>query len=164
MKKFHFAISMSVAIFPLLSIAKASDLQCARSSRDSLSISVEIAANKAKLGDKLPVRLTLRNTGNSLISLPAVMEAEDYWLRFEIIDVKGRRLRFSGPEVNKMFTKNAVSLLPGYFWGVEIEDLSLFYRFPTTGAYSIQAIYGRSPTGHCDMGEHKSPMIKLILN
>jgi hypothetical protein len=163
MKKFLAAIMVFLVFVATNAAAKANDIRCTHGGAVGLNVAIDIENHKMKLGDKIAVKVIVKNQGNSEILIPAVMEAEDYWLRFEIKNSVGKTLMFSGPEVNKMNTGKVISLLPGYFWGVEFENLADFYGFSSAGIYSIQAIYGRSPTGVCKLGEHRSQVAKLVL-
>lgn len=164
MKKIWNAILACLTLATTNSIAKSTDSQCPRGISGELRISLAIEKDSFKFGENISATVTVKNTGSSIVFLPALMEAEDYWLRFEIIDSLGRKLLFSGPEINKMHANSKVALLPNYFFGVEVENLSNFYKFPSAGTYSIQAIYGRSPNGRCELGEHRSPVMRLVLN
>jgi hypothetical protein len=163
MKNCLVAIMISLVFVATNAVAKENDIWCTHGGAVGLKVTIDFENHKMKLGDKIAVKVMVKNQGNSEIIIPAVMEAEDYWLRFEIKNPQGKTLIFSGPEVNKMNTGKGVSLLPGYFWGVEFENLSDFYGFSSEGIYSVQAIYGRSPTGVCKLGEHRSQVAKLVL-
>jgi len=151
-------------VFSALSLtAFAIEGKCTRTSSDSLTVTLVLERPNLKLGAKIPVRVSIENVGESVLLVPALMEAENYWLRFEIVDSTRKVLPFTGAEIKKMYQINTVSLLPGHFYGVKIVDLSEFYNVAKPGVYFVQAVYGLSPLGECKMGKIRSPVMKLTV-
>lgn len=155
---------LMIALSGSSSIAFADDRRCLSKSSDELTLLVEFEKSKVMLGEKFPMRVLIKNIGESMLQVPALMESEDYWLRFEISDSHGKKIRFTGPEDNKMYRESTVSLLPGYLFGVEIDDLSKFYKMTKPGTYLVQAVYGRSPVGECKMGSVRSLVKKVTVH
>lgn len=128
-----------------------------------LDVHLDISLSKAKMGTVLPARVVIRNKGASDIKLPTLLVAEDYWLKFKITDKNGSVSRFIGPESNYSYSEERLILEPGYLYGVEVRDISKLYLIDRPGKYSIYVEYGRSPTGQCELGLHRSNSVDLVL-
>lgn len=128
-----------------------------------IQVQLEMPSNAYKVGSTIPARVTIGNVGSSDVEIPVLLVSEDYWLRFFIVGESGKPLKFIGSESNYSYSNNTFSLEPGYFYGVQIADLSKIYNLDRPGKYVLSVEYGRSPTGSCHLGLHRSNHVDLVL-
>ncbi len=141
--------SISCAVFVMSSIVAQSQV-----SKDATPLKPDTAGLVATLclkdsviqmDQRIVVTLKVENHGTKLIFLPAPMEPEDHWIKFEVEDAHGKPIKYTGPEHKLRYTNERVPLLPSYFWGREF-DLTDLYKMIHAGSYTIRAIYGSPPT------------------
>jgi len=151
----------------LLSISVANAAALATScAKQNASLHVELANEKSNVSlfEPINLSLTITNSGNKPIRLFPFMELESYWLRFEVVDDKGNRIRWLGPEVKMIETTSRVTLYQGYYWGRRFGNFEQLYDLSKTGKYRIRAIYGISPDGSCPLGKAISNSLNLTIN
>ncbi|MCI0551708.1 MAG: hypothetical protein L0287_12190 [Anaerolineae bacterium] len=140
---------ISCAALVLLSIIVQSQVPkgTAESKSDAADLVMSLCLKDSviQMDQHVVVTVKLENRGTKLISLPAPMQPEDHWVKFEVENEEGKLIRYTGPEYKLRYTNERVSLLPSYFWGREF-DLSDLYKIGRVGSYTIRAIYGVPPT------------------
>ncbi|CAM2969747.1 Uncharacterised protein [Janthinobacterium lividum] len=127
----------------------------------ALQISVVLDKTIAAAHEPVGVTIMVANTGRDTLHLPAFMELESYWLRFEVLNEKNQRVRWLGPEMKILETDDKVSLEQGYQWGRKFRDFERRYAVSKAGMYRIRAIYGISPEGRCPFGRVVSEVVSL---
>lgn len=155
----------ALIFFAAPSVGHASSGKCSVS-KDFVKLKVILRFEKTRFGfgEAIKATVSILNNGESEISLPAIMQPEDYWLKFLVKNPEGRTIVYSGPEYKMRGEEKRVTLFPKYFFGTEISDLSTYYKMNVPGSYFIQAIYGISPLVDCPVGQHESEITRIELS
>ncbi|HEY0060533.1 MAG TPA: hypothetical protein VGC21_00350 [Telluria sp.] len=129
----------------------------------AIAVAIDTKPGAYTIVTPIPATVTLANQSAAPVLIPALMEPEDYWLRFDIKDKDGKLIAYSGPEINAMDQHRTTFLLPGYSFGKKFANVAALYPIAIPGRYTLQAVYGKSPTRDCDLGEHRSNIVELVL-
>ena len=130
-----------------------------------LQVRMTLPVSRLQLGNTLPVNLTVQNVGVKSVVLPKLMLPEDYWLRFEVRDVAGKLVPYSGPEYKAgPEAEQTVDLLPSYSYGRQVSDLAALYHVTKLGRYSVQAVYGRAPDVTCPLSLYRSNIVQVTVH
>ncbi|UUZ48493.1 hypothetical protein LP420_38085 [Massilia sp. B-10] len=82
-------------------VAAPEKTKCGREVHSGLKVSLGMDSHYFKIGETVPIKVWIENSGESVLKIPVLMEPEDYWLRFEITDSAGKALTFTGPETKR---------------------------------------------------------------
>jgi hypothetical protein len=143
--------------------ALASDISCDKKIN---ALQVELASDRLtfSLRDSISLSLKIINNGFEPVSLSPHMELEYYWIRFDVVDSSGMRVRWLGPEIKLIETPDRVMLYKGYYWGRQFAHIEKSYDLSRVGTYRIRAVYGVGPDGVCSNGMAVSDWLKLTIN
>jgi len=156
---------LSLIAFLLMDVAEAatSASSCAK---QNTALHIKLVSEKLKISlhESIDLSVTITNSSSQPVQLIPFMELESYWLRFEVVDEKNRRVRWLGPEVKMIENASRVTLYQGYYWGRRFEHFEQLYDLSKIGKYRVRAIYGVSPDGLCPIGKAISNSIDLTIN
>nr|WP_315395453.1 hypothetical protein [uncultured Duganella sp.] len=156
---------LSLIAFLLTNVAEAtaSASSCAKK---NTALHIELVTEKLKMSlhESIILSVTITNSSSQPVQLIPFMELESYWLRFEVVDEKNKRVRWLGPEVKMIENASRVTLYQGYYWGRRFEHFEQLYDLSKPGKYRIRAIYGVSPDGICPIGKVISNSLGLTIN
>lgn len=158
-----FSLSLIALLLMNVAEAAASVSSCAKQN-NALYIELESKKLKVSLHESIDLSVTIMNRGNEPVQLVPFMELESYWLRFEVVDEKNKRMRWLGPEVKMIENASRVTLYQGYYWGRRFDHFEQLYDLSRIGKYRIRAIYGVSPDGNCPLGRVVSNSLNLTIN
>jgi hypothetical protein len=142
--------------------AFAFDISCKKNS----ALQVELASERRNfsLRDSISLSLKIINNGFEPVFLSPQMELEYYWIRFDVVDSSGMKVRWLGPEINLIEITDRVMLYKGYYWGRQFAHIEKSYDLSRVGAYRVRAVYGVGPDGVCSNGMAVSDWLKLTIN
>jgi hypothetical protein len=140
----------------------ASQASCV-ASNPALQVELSSAKTIFSLRESINLSIKIRNSGTEAIILSPFMELESYWLKFEVIDSRGRRVRWLGPEVKMIETTDRVALYGGYYWGRQIMHFEKSYDLSHIGEYRVRAVFGVGPDGRCLAGKATSNILRLTV-
>lgn len=156
---------LSLISFLLTNVAEAT-ASVSSCTKQNTALHIELVSEKLKISlhESINLSVTITNSSGQPVQLIPFMELESYWLRFEVVDEKNKRVRWLGPEVKMIENSSRVTLYQGYYWGRRFEHFEQLYDLSKIGKYRIRAIYGVSPDGTCPVGKAISNSLDLTIN